>query len=244
MDFASVSFRRSSLRKLRRELAYRLNLVRPREFRLCSEWLKLGRGERICDIGSGDGYWTSRLAGNGRRLVGVDIDTRALARARFFYGQRAMFVAASAESLPFADRAFDKVVSLSVLQHIDDDSRALQEMHRVLVRDGILCMSVDSLSLKSIPTHFKEIQARRYQVRKLHDHASMRALLGRTAFKLIKHDYVGRSALFSWFMQFQVRRGWHVNFIAPISLPLASWADSHSRTTNAGYALVVAAQKA
>jgi ubiquinone/menaquinone biosynthesis C-methylase UbiE len=244
LDIMTEYSRRLDLRKLRRELSYRIHLTRPREFGLFRRWLELGAGQRICDIGCGDGYWTSRLAGHGQHPVGVDVDTQALARARSFYGGQVRFVAASAERLPFGERVFDKVVSLSALQHFSDDYTALREIHRVLRRNGLLCMSMDSLSLESIPSHFKEIQARRYQVNRLHDHASIRFALGRTAFELITYAYVGRSRLFSWLMQFQVVRRWNVNYLAPLSLPLASLADTLSQTTNAGYALVVAARRA
>lgn len=51
---------------------------------------------------------------------------------------RARVVRAPAEELPFNDDSFDSVVSTLVLCTVDDPSRALAEVRRVLKRDGRL----------------------------------------------------------------------------------------------------------
>ena len=68
-------------------------------------------------------------------LVGVDPSEPMLRRARkraADLGRDVTFVAAPAETLPFPDDSFDTAVSLAVLCTVDDPSRALAEIRRVL----------------------------------------------------------------------------------------------------------------
>ena len=85
-------------------------------------------GTRVLDVACGRGLLASALAGS-HHVVGCDV---ALAT-----GDRAVrhveFVACEArvEELPFADRAFDTVVSTHTLEHVPDLHRALAELRRV-----------------------------------------------------------------------------------------------------------------
>jgi ubiquinone/menaquinone biosynthesis C-methylase UbiE len=70
------------------------------------EWLAPQSGERILDLGCGDGQLTERIAATGANVTGIDASPNMVASAR------ARGIAAeegSAESLPFADQYFDAV---------------------------------------------------------------------------------------------------------------------------------------
>jgi ubiquinone/menaquinone biosynthesis C-methylase UbiE len=74
-------------------------------------------------------------------LVGVDPSEPMLRRARRRAAELARdvtLVEAFAETLPFEDKSFDTVVSLAVLCTVDDPSRVLQEIRRVLRPGGRL----------------------------------------------------------------------------------------------------------
>ncbi|HZF14975.1 MAG TPA: class I SAM-dependent methyltransferase [Steroidobacteraceae bacterium] len=45
-------------------------------------------------------------------------------------------------ALPFASESFDAVVSIHVLEHVPDDERAIAEIHRILVRGGLVLLAV------------------------------------------------------------------------------------------------------
>jgi len=93
----------------------------------------LGRPRRVLDVGSADGPSVSWMRGD-HHQVAVDVDTRGLRAGEG--------VQASAMALPFRDATFDVVAAFDVLEHCDPESRALQELRRVLVPGGHLLMSV------------------------------------------------------------------------------------------------------
>ena len=88
---------------------------------------------QILDIGCGTGANLEMLAEFGE-CQGVDVSPEALAfcRTRGLDQVRQ----GEAEQLPFADRSFDLVTALDVVEHLDDDLKGLQEMRRVLSSEG------------------------------------------------------------------------------------------------------------
>lgn len=104
-----------------------LELLRPRP------------GERIVDIGCGDGRLTSAIKATGARVVGLDASQAMVSRARR-RGQAV--VAGRAEQLPFADRSLDAVFSNAALHWSLDHRRCLEEIARVLGPAGRLVIRV------------------------------------------------------------------------------------------------------
>lgn len=95
------------------------------------------RGERcdtLLDAGCGDGYLLAALAGAARRRFGADLSGEGLVRARERLGPNVPLVQAFLEALPFADRAFEVVVSTHVLEHVRDLDAAISELKRVCRR--------------------------------------------------------------------------------------------------------------
>jgi SAM-dependent methyltransferase len=98
---------------------------------------------RLLDIGCGTGYTLSRLP-RGIRAVGLDYSEHALSLAE----RRAPgveLVRGSAYALPFADAAFDAVLALDVLEHLDDDQRAAREIARILAPGGVAVVAVPAV---------------------------------------------------------------------------------------------------
>jgi SAM-dependent methyltransferase len=89
-------------------------------------------GERILDVGCGDGALTERLAQAGATVVGVDPapDFVAAAAAR---GLDARLI--DAQALPF-EREFDAVFTNAVLHWVPDLDAALRGIHRALKAGG------------------------------------------------------------------------------------------------------------
>jgi SAM-dependent methyltransferase len=97
------------------------------------EWLTAQPGERILDLGCGDGQLSEQLAASGAQIQGVDASPQMVAAAR----TRGIAVEqGNAESLPFADGVFDAVFSNAALHWVRGQDAMLSEVHRVLKPGG------------------------------------------------------------------------------------------------------------
>lgn len=101
-------------------------------------------GRRILDAGCGSGPLSAALRDRGAVVTGIDASAGMLALARRRLGDDAdLHVADLNAPLPFADGAFDDVVSSLVLHYLEDWGPTLAEMRRVLRPGGRLIASVD-----------------------------------------------------------------------------------------------------
>jgi SAM-dependent methyltransferase len=94
---------------------------------------------RILDAGCGSGRNLELLAPFGT-VTGVEPATLSVAAARARGVGRV--VQGSLDSLPLESDAFDLVVCLDVLEHVDDDLAALRELRRVAASGGRLLVTV------------------------------------------------------------------------------------------------------
>ena len=93
------------------------------------EWLSAQPGERILDLGCGDGQLTQRIAAAGAIVTGVDASPAMVAGAR----ARGMGAdEGSAESLPYSNAMFDAVFSNAALHWVRDQDAMMAEVRRVL----------------------------------------------------------------------------------------------------------------
>ncbi len=94
----------------------------------------------LLDVGCGPGTLTAGLARHVGSVVGLDADGEQVARAQVNAAgvPNATFQQGDASHLPFADATFDAVFAHTLLQHLQDPTAALREMHRVLKPGGVL----------------------------------------------------------------------------------------------------------
>ncbi len=96
----------------------------------------LAGGERVLDLGSGsceNALWLPP----GCRYVGLDVSLVGLLMAGEA-GRPGARVRGDSEGLPFADAAFDAVLSTYALEHFHDPGKTLREAARVVRPGGIL----------------------------------------------------------------------------------------------------------
>ncbi len=85
-------------------------------------------GERLLDIGCGNGRFLGMLEGKSVNYTGIDFSEGLIAVARKRYHDQAhtTFIVGDALSLPFPDKSFDTVVSFAVLHHIPSRAYRVQ----------------------------------------------------------------------------------------------------------------------
>jgi SAM-dependent methyltransferase len=93
---------------------------------------ELAGGKRVLDLGCGSGYGTAELAGVSLFVVGVDrVAPDAAARSGLV-----RYLRADLARLPLLPASFDLVVSLQVIEHLDDPTEYLAAMARLLRPGG------------------------------------------------------------------------------------------------------------
>lgn len=138
------------------------------------------KNQRIIDVGCGGGGLLKSLQGCGK-LVGLEYSDYG---ARCAAGKSgAKVVRGSAELLPFKDSSFDVLTSLDVIEHLDDDAKALEGFHRILCTEGVLILTVPAFNLLWSQRDVMLGHKRRYKLKEL------RSLLEKTGFKEIRCSY-------------------------------------------------------
>jgi ubiquinone/menaquinone biosynthesis C-methylase UbiE len=122
-------------------------------------------GPRVLNAGAGTGSFSLRLAENGFDVTSVDASSAAVeVLRRRVPGEIAQ---ADVTTLPFADAAFDAAVLGEVLEHVEDDRGALEEVARVLRPGGVLAVSVPADPKRFGPSDRWAGHVRRYSRQEL-----------------------------------------------------------------------------
>ena len=111
--------------------------------------LEVARGDRLLDVGCGEGRHCFGALERGARVVGLDLDTTSLraghgplrARAREVAGFGAM-LRGDAFRLPFPDASFDRAICSEVMEHVHDYRAAARELARVVRPGGTAAVTV------------------------------------------------------------------------------------------------------
>lgn len=134
-------------------------LERRRGFLL--SWV--GPGDRVLDIGCGEGAFCGLLAAAGARPVGAEIAQEPIDRARRRHPDLRFELVEPHGPLPFDDGQFDVVWASEVIEHIADTANWLSELRRVLRGGGRLLLTTPwhgrrlalGLALRGLEGHFE-----------------------------------------------------------------------------------------
>ena len=95
----------------------------------------IGGGERLLDVGCGDGTFAALVKNKYQEVYGVDLSAEAIRRARG-KGVKVFQVDLNSQPLPFELDCFDTVTCLDVIEHVFDPRVLLEEIYRVLKPGG------------------------------------------------------------------------------------------------------------
>jgi ubiquinone/menaquinone biosynthesis C-methylase UbiE len=127
--------------------------------------LQFCRGKIVLDAGSGEGYGSSLLAEAGSSVTGIDKSEEAALHAAEKYARANLaYQVMDVTKLAFADNSFDVVVSFQVIEHLHDAGKFLEEISRVLKKDGraIISTTTRKTSGNDLPAggyHVKEYRS-------------------------------------------------------------------------------------
>jgi len=124
------------------------SLVRKYEAELMLDLLKPKQGEIILDAGCGTGVFTLDIFSSGSKVIGLDISLPMLIQAKKKLKEFPFWIVlADMLNLPFPEDTFDKVVSVTALEFINDAKGSVEELFRVTKKGGcIVVATLNSLS--------------------------------------------------------------------------------------------------
>ena len=108
-------------------------------------------GYRIIDIGCGFGRLADCYIDRFEQVVMLDGSMTLLRQAQEAFKDKAFYIAADANRLPFGKYSFDSAIMIRVFHHLPDSQRILLELERVLGKRGILIFNYSNkLSAKHL----------------------------------------------------------------------------------------------
>ncbi|HMD57772.1 MAG TPA: class I SAM-dependent methyltransferase [Solirubrobacteraceae bacterium] len=154
-------------------------------------------GERVLDVGCGDGRFAAELLRHGADVVAVDVAEEALRRAHAREGELDLRLIEGEGRWALPDAAFDAVWAGEVIEHVADTAAWLSEVRRVLRPGGRLLLSTPAhgllvrlrlaLSARAFEAHFNPLgEHLRFYTR-----ASLRRLIEEFGFDQVNVRAVG-----------------------------------------------------
>ncbi len=119
---------------------------------IIKKYLSCNADEKLLDVGCGTGLTTEPW---GCKRYGIDPAARLIERAR--QKDKIEYKVASAEDIPYPDRYFDWVISITAIQNFSDIRRGLSEIKRVGKGNYILSALKKSTKIGKIKENIEEI---------------------------------------------------------------------------------------
>jgi 2-polyprenyl-3-methyl-5-hydroxy-6-metoxy-1,4-benzoquinol methylase len=115
------------------------SLKKKEKIDLIRNRLSVAPTDRCLDLGCAQGILSYFLRQKGGSWVSADLDFTNLKTSQALLGSHLVQMGES--GLPFKSGAFDRVVCLDYLEHVDDDALTLAEIRRVLKTGGQLVLA-------------------------------------------------------------------------------------------------------
>lgn len=121
---------------------------------------QLVENKNVLDIACGSGYGSEIMAQNkAQNVIAVDIDSETIAKNKQKNKQKNLqYQTGNAEKIEFKDETFDIITSFETIEHLKNPSRYLQELSRVIKKDGIVLISTPNKEIykEKNPYHHRE----------------------------------------------------------------------------------------
>ncbi len=105
-------------------------------------WDNLVKGtEKFLDYGCGEGEFVSKLKSKVKNIYGFDVDPEKTNLVKRKYPFIKLKKIKIEDKLPYKNSFFDAVSMFHVLEHVDSEKEAINEIHRVLKTGGTLYLA-------------------------------------------------------------------------------------------------------
>jgi SAM-dependent methyltransferase len=151
-------------------------------------------GDHVLEVGAGHGTFTERFARKAGSVVATDLSPRCVSvlQHRFSLDPRVEVVEGPIDAVaPFAP--FGSAILINVLEHIDDDAGALDQLSGLLEPGGHLVLWVPAFELLYSQFDERIGHYRRYRI------GQLRALLEAAGFEPSDIRYVNPVGAVAWF---------------------------------------------
>lgn len=201
--------------------------------------------EKILDLGCGKGFYCDVLRQKGAIPVGIDPSVRDIAFAQIIQNPSIPFSVSGGENIPFENGEFDKVLSVCVLEHTNDDKKVLKEVHRVLKKGGTFALSVDTLDSPHFSEAYKKDHSHHHFVNQFYTREKLNKLLTDAGFEVVESTYLFGSRVATFIMKIGSFFGFGPGFLVlfPIIYPILAIDYALNSKRNNGMILVVHARK-
>lgn len=100
-------------------------------------------GEKVCDLGCGDGHAAFKLAKKGYAVTGIDVSEEMIHKAKqLSIETTAQFKKGDISELPFTNDEFDAILAINSLEWTEQPLIVLKEIKRVVKHDGHACVGI------------------------------------------------------------------------------------------------------
>ena len=165
-------------------------------------------GKRILEVGCGVGNLTRYLLESGE-VVGLDCSQRYVDYMKLDFPDLEVYNydIADEKVLVLKKYGFDTVVCINVLEHVEDDLKALSNMYELIEGKGRLVLLIPAHRFLYGTPDRNVGHWRRYSKKQLFDKLSV------TKFKVERIEYFNKVGIIGWFLNSKIVRGKQISFL-------------------------------
>lgn len=206
-------------------------------------------GARVLEIGSGIGNYSTGILSDPKvqSLTCVELDPLCIAQCRsnlerLMTPKRVDYIHGDFLAVDLPSESFDTVVCLNVLEHLEDDVKAVTKAQKALVPGGRMILFVPAFQAIAGGIDVRLGHYRRYTKR------TASTLLLSAGFAIESMRYWNLAGFFGWFVRFRVMNKDHqspgvVGFFDRVVFPCQTWLESRTPWQPLGQSLFVLARK-
>jgi SAM-dependent methyltransferase len=127
--------------------------------------LKIRRDSTVIDVGCGVGSNLTLLKSMGFKVIGIDSEIYSLSLAKNLFG--VFLINGDLLRLPIKSSSIDLVIATDILEHLNEDTIGIKEIHRTLAREGMVVLTVPAFEFLWGTQDVVGMHKRRYSKKEL-----------------------------------------------------------------------------